>query len=296
MRSEVTFEVKGDVLQPGFKPLVWELACMAGLSGWVSDSTDGVMLNFEGEDTEIENFMLALPERTEPSFTLTRVRVIRSSPGDPEPPANPAFKMLAPADRVYPEIRPDYAPCSECLDEMNDPTSRRFCYPFFSCTRCGSVYSAMKRSPFKRVNTFFSAFPPCRKCSFEKVNYDDHHHAGSEFLSCPDCGPRLIFVDREGKAFDEDRNVCLARQMLSEGRLIALQSMFGSFRLYADAFNPEAIKELRMRRKIPVRPISVVARDMSVVKRYFICSEREEELLSSPAAPITILRIRPRAD
>ena len=57
--TSVTFELRGDLLQPGFKTLIWELAVKAGLGGWVTESQDGtyILLRLDGDEDDIRCFI-----------------------------------------------------------------------------------------------------------------------------------------------------------------------------------------------------------------------------------------------
>ncbi len=295
MRTSVTFEIKGDFQKPGFKPFFWKIASGAGLGGWIADSDDAIRFQLDGEEEVIRAFIRPLPATLAPHYTLREITVLsKKDHPEGEPESVSPFRVYT-ASEIEWNVRPDRAPCPDCIKEIMDPESRRYCYPFWSCGDCGSNYSAMLRNPFRRQNTALSAFPPCTKCRNEALDENDVHHVHSELLACPDCGPQMFLLDSNGDQVNDSRCICTTQQHLKEGKIIALQSMFGGFRLFADGTNPQAIRELRRRTKVPARPIGVMARNMEAVHRICYCSKEEEELLCSPAAPIVILRIREEA-
>ena len=61
MRSTVTFELKGHLNTPGFRPYIWKMAAEARLGGWVAETPGGATLRLIGEDEAIGEFIRALP-------------------------------------------------------------------------------------------------------------------------------------------------------------------------------------------------------------------------------------------
>lgn len=297
MNTSVTLELEVGVPQPGFKPFLWKLASDAGFGGWVTDSPEkkSVLLHLCGNEADIRSFVRLLPG-TASQYKIRDVNVLTGEFSGNPPPGGSAsggrFKVLLPGEWNMPEVAPDSIPCPDCVAEVLNPESRRFRYPFFACARCGSSYSALLRNPFSRHNTVYCSFPPCQECRSEETNRQDPHHFGAPLLTCPVCGPRLFLLDSEGEPVDDTHCIENARKALSEGKILALQSMFGGFQLFVDGRNSAAIRELRLRRKIPVRPLSVMARNLEAVQRVCFCSPSEEQLLVSKAAPVVILDVR----
>ena len=183
MRSTVTFELKGHLNTPGFRPYIWKMAAEARLGGWVAETPGGASLRLIGEDEAIGEFIRALPVKLPRTFHLTAIRLVQKTPAPPIPPeGTPVFRLLGPA--LYsPGIEADRAPCPECVRKMLDPESRFYHYPFVSCRNCGPRYSIATMAPFSRRNSAFMAFPPCKLCAAE-ANADAD---GNPNQTCPLC-------------------------------------------------------------------------------------------------------------
>ena len=295
--TSVTFELRGDLLQPGFKTLIWELAVKAGLGGWVTESQDGtyILLRLDGDEDDIRRFIRPIPGKLLPAYPLKNICVSDQSSFD-ETALVRDFKVFQSGNYRLPELAPDKAFCPDCLAEIMDPASPRYAYPFSFCAKCGPNYSMLMRAPGVRKNTTYAAFPACRDCKDQKEDKKDKLHYKSEMLACPNCGPHLFLLDDEGEQADDEHCICYARADLNMGRLLAMQSLFGGFQLFVDAKNPIAITKLRKRKKLMSRPIAIVARNIEAVRRICKCSPEEEALLTSDAAPIVVLDAKPGAE
>ena len=292
MKNCVTLELQGAVHQGGARAFFWKLAAEAGLTGWIANSNSGVYLRIEGTDEQISGFVRSLPVRVPGAFRLRSVCVIKREVQVPDSQCQPGFRVLN-QDGEIPEIGPDRAFCSACAEEALDPASRRYGYAFFCCRNCGPRYSFALRSPFSRRNSYLTAFPVCPDCRMEKDDGADPHHQGAELLACPRCGPRFFLLDRYGNQVPDDHPLGAAREALKDGEIFAMQSLYGGFQLFADAFNPDTILRLRRKRKLPSRPLGLMARNLEAVRRYCECSDQEARLLESPSSPVLILKRKP---
>ena len=287
MKNSVTLELHGELHTGGVRTFFWKAAAEAGLTGWVAGSPDGLVLRIEGSDEQISSFIRSLPAVVPAVFRLRSVALLKRETGIKEKDCAQSFRILDPATEI-PELQPDRKPCPECVRETMDPSSRRYCYPFFSCSCCGPQYSFALRSPFVRKNTSLTAFPMCMDCQAEKADAGSRHNS-SELLSCPLCGPQFFLLDKSGDLVTDVNPLCQAREALKNGEILAVQSLYGGFQLFADAFNADTIRRLRRKRSQPDRPLCLIARNLEVVRRYCECSEAEAGLLESPAAPVVIL-------
>ncbi len=292
MKSSVTLELKGPGIHAGgVRAFFWKLVSDLRLAGWAANSTEGILMRLEGNDEQLSSFIRSLPSSVPGSFRLRSVCVVQREPSVPEDKCLQGFRILDPPS-VLPEILPDRMACSNCVKEALDPSSRRFCYPFFSCADCGPSYSLAMRSPFTRQNTSMTAFPLCMDCKEDKKNGEPRLQH-SELLACPRCGPQFFLLDMYGDLITDSNPLCVARESLRDGEILAVQSLYGGFQLFADALNPETIQRLRRKRKLPTRPLCVIMRDLETIRKYCICSDEEAVLLSPPETPLVILQKRP---
>lgn len=290
MNHCVTFELKGSLKSPAFRPFIWRTVIDAGLSGWIAETPDGALLRLIGSDESIGGYIRSLAQRLPRSMTLTGITLLQKTPLPPEAGEIPhGFKIIGPL-LCEAKAEADRAPCPECVRKMLDPDSRFYHYPFVSCPECGPRYSIQTLYPFSRLNSSFLAFPPCRECSADMEDHDGKQ--GNTTASCPMCGPSALLMDRSGQIADSYAPLETACESLEKGGIISVKTYDG-FVTICDALNDAAVSELRKRKQIPSKPISLMARDIDVVRKYFFCSEQEAELLTSPAAPVVILKPHP---
>ena len=290
MKQCATFELKGSLHSPGFRPLIWKAAKEAGLGGWVSETPEGALLRLIGPEEDIGGFIRLLVPKLPRSLMLTSITLVQKAEAPSEFRDKPApFKILGPL-LCEAEVEADRAPCPDCVKKMLDPESRFYRYPFVSCQKCGPRYSIQSFTPFLRLNSSFLAFPPCRECSADMEEHDGK--PGEPIASCPMCGPSALLMDKNGEIADSYSPLETACEALEKGKIISVKTYDGFITL-CDGLNGDAIEELRKRKQLDAKPISLMARDIDVVRKYFFCSDQEAELLTSPAAPVVILRPRP---
>ncbi|MFM7087366.1 MAG: acylphosphatase [Cyanobium sp.] len=188
---------RGRVQGVGFRPLVSRLAASLGLDGTLTNVCGAVRLELAGSRQALERFHRCLPTLLQPPARLESIEVcwlegplslqLASGRGVQilaSPPSPLGEGWLAPA------LVADLAPCADCLAELQDPASRRYRYPFLSCSRCGPRYSIATAEPWCRAHTTLAPFRLCPACRAEFEDPADRRfHA--ETIACPACGPRL---------------------------------------------------------------------------------------------------------
>jgi hydrogenase maturation protein HypF len=290
----MTVDLEGIVQGVGFRPTMKRLAQEIGIGGWVQNRTGTVRMELEGSLKEIEYFLRVLPNRIPPQARIDRLsrspaEKIGYAPGK----RHFTIRESNSSDSSRVSIPADLAACPECMAEVFDPANRRHGYPFTTCTQCGPRYTVVDGMPYDRERTTLSRFPLCSECRNEYENESDRRfHA--ESIACPACGPKCRLIDSRGNEIDSDP-IREARRFLSSGEIVAVRGL-GGFLLAADAFNPDALRELRRRKNRPHKPFAVMARNAGVLRRYAEFSGDEEDLLEGSVAPIVILETHPQAD
>ena len=140
-QQRLQLTICGAVQGVGFRPFIYRLATELGLTGWVNNSSIGVLLEVEGRREILESFLTRLPAEKPPRSQIQTL----------------AVKWLTAVGYSQFEIRPsidgekttivlpDLATCPDCLQEIFDPHNRR--YRDRKSTRLNSSHSSVSRMP-----------------------------------------------------------------------------------------------------------------------------------------------------
>jgi len=278
--------LSGLVQGVGMRPFVYRLAQELDLAGWVSNGPEGVIIEVEGLEPSLTEFEIRLQRDCPPPADIVDYGV-QTVPAVGER----SFRVAASrADgAIAPFALPDLAPCADCVRELFDSGNRRFRYPFISCTHCGPRYSILDALPFDRERTAMAGFLLCSDCLTEyRDPLDRRFHA--QTTCCPKCGPMLNLWDADGlKLASGDDALVKAVERLRQGQVLALQGV-GGFQLLIDAADQSAVHRLRERKHRPHKPLALMAADLAAACEICDVTDDEARLLTSPAAPIVLLR------
>lgn len=287
--------VRGAVQGVGFRPFLYRLATELGLNGWTSNSAQGLQVEVEGPRPALEAFLRRLPAEKPPRSFIQGMEIswldavgwrefeIRASDSGGQ---KTAF------------VLPDIATCPDCLHEIFDPANRRHGYPFTNCTNCGPRFTIIESLPYDRANTSMKGFQMCPLCQAE---YDDpaNRRFHAQPNACPACGPSLELRDRQGANVLRHDAAANPRSLLAAtaaaiqaGKIIALKGL-GGFHLVVDAGNDSAVQRLRALKHREEKPFALMFPSLAAVQDTCVVSELEARLLSSPEAPIVLLRHKP---
>ncbi len=273
----------------GFRPFVYREAVSRGLRGFVCNDSAGVLIEVEGDRDAVADLCRALGQQPPP---LARVTSVRVTPLEVTLRAE-GFEILASSARGAPAaaVSADAAACSECLAEVDDPTNRRYRYPFTNCTNCGPRYTITISVPYDRPATTMAGFVMCEKCQAE---YDDprdrRFHAQPN--SCPSCGPRLCYLEPDGRAVAQGGEALeLAIECLLCGGAVAVKGI-GGYHLATDATNETAVASLRRSKARDAKPFAVMVSGLDMARALCHLDDAAEAALASPRRPIVLARGR----
>ncbi len=281
----LSVRITGVVQGVGFRPFVYNLATSMGLRGYVSNTSDGVRIEVEGDG--LGEFLKRLETEAPP---LARIDDIRSSTATPQ--GHDIFQIKESADGgSFTLVSPDVATCADCLRELADPDDRRHGYPFINCTNCGPRYSITESVPYDRPNTTMRAFTMCPECQAE---YEDPSNRRFHAVpnACARCGPSLSLLGIDGEPLECGDPVAEAASVIVKGGIVALKGL-GGFHLACDAENTEAVGELRNRKRRSGKPFALMCASLDQMRRHCYMSEAEERALTSVRKPVVLLEKRP---
>ena len=282
--------VRGTVQGVGFRPTVYRLAKACGLRGDVCNDGQGVLIRVSGSEEAITEFVAKLQTECPP---LARINQLTRIIYEGELKFDNFVISSSVNSAIKTEIVPDAATCPQCQQEIFDPFSRFYRYPFTNCTHCGPRLSIIRAIPYDRCNTSMSAFVICPECAKEYHNIENRRfHA--QPVACHACGPKAWLERADGKPvtasmfsmLDDVDAVCT---LLQKGEIVAIKGLSG-IHLACDATQETAVQKLRQRKRRYHKPFALMARDIEIIEEYCTVNAKEKESLTSPAAPIVLLQ------
>ena len=284
----IEIRVRGRVQGVGFRPAVWRLARELGVAGEVLNDGGGVLIRAGGEPGLLAAFIARLGNERPP---LSRVESFetRSFHG-----VLPGEFRIVPSEggAVRTQVAPDAAICEACAADVVDPFSRRYRYPFTTCTQCGPRLSVVTGIPYDRAATTLAEFPLCLPCVAEYGDPSDRRfHA--ETTACHACGPSAHLVRYDGRPvrieqFSMLDGVDAVASLLARGEIVAIKGL-GGYQLACDATRPDVVAKLRAAKHHDRKPFALMARSIDVIRRYASPDATETAMLGSPEAPIVVI-------
>ena len=284
--ARTRFAITGVVQGVGFRPFIHGLATELGLAGFVGNDTGGVFIETEGPPDVLSEFkrrLLADAPRAAKIESIAETSMQTLGVGD--------FSIVAsvagPTGSAL--VSPDLASCDACIDELGDPSDRRYRYPFINCTDCGPRFTITLETPYDRPHTTMAPFTMCERCHSEYENPQDRRfHAQPN--ACPDCGPEVWFEDN-GRRVSGDA-IQAARKMVADDGIVAVKGL-GGFHLACNAFSEVAVALLRERKGRIDKPFAVMVADVGTARSIAHLTKDEEALLTSHERPIVLLAKNP---
>ncbi|HFU75630.1 MAG TPA: carbamoyltransferase HypF, partial [Arcobacter sp.] len=284
-KKRVKLHIFGIVQGVGFRPFVYQLARKYSLNGYVFNDGGGVVIEVEGEDAELSQFIHDLKLN---SPSLARIDSIEQQLIDLT--NDKMFSIIdSETTTLQTMVSPDISLCDECRAEMNDVNNRRYKYPFINCTNCGPRYTILNNLPYDRHNTSMRNFEMCDTCRQE---YNDpmnrRYHA--QPIGCYDCGPNLKIMNLMEDDVKNDKDIMkIATQYIKDGKTIAIKGL-GGFHLICDATNDDALLALRLHKQRQKKPLAVMFSNIDCIKKVAKLSATEEKLIVAKERPIVVVQ------
>jgi len=290
--STYRIHITGVVQGVGFRPFVFQHARENDIKGWVINGSRGVIiqLNAKGE-FEARSWLNQLMKKAP---ALSRIESAQLLEVAPEKYLDFSIRESTNEGLVDLPLTPDFAMCKECREEIDSQTDRRYSYAFITCTHCGPRYSITQKVPYDRPHTTMARFGMCSRCEAEYNDPENRRHF-SQTNSCPDCPVELniynCFVgDIQPFNYESDKVGYIASAIRS-GKIVAVKGI-GGYLLMCDAYDDQAVVELRKRKHRPDKPFAVMYPTIDNVVEHYLLSQVEKEALLSPEAPIVLLNAK----
>ena len=275
--------VEGIVQGVGFRPFIYRLAQKYGLTGYVLNDSEGVLIEVQG--TRLADFVADIRNLAPKAAFISNLNYKELATLDDE-----KEFIIKPSPKAVERetlISPDLAICEDCKREISDKTDRRYRYAFTNCTNCGPRFSIVEDIPYDRKNTTMKTFTMCAKCQSEYDNpLDRRFHAQPN--ACAACGPEYTLSDNQGNLVPSADIIAKAHDLIKQGFIVAVKGI-GGYHLACDAQNKEAVAKLRSRKIREDKPLAVMARDLATLKNFCQISSEATKLLTSASAPIVLL-------
>lgn len=276
--------VEGLVQGVGFRPFIYRLAKKHQLAGNVTNRTDGVLVNVNGEEGVIDLFINEIETLAPPAAYIRNIS--QNTCSDLLKDDFVILSSQAIQDQIT-EISPDIAVCSDCLADLKKQEHRKN-YPFINCTNCGPRFSIVKKLPYDRINTTMHQFQMCEKCSEEYHHVlDRRFHA--QPVACNHCGPVYIYNDKRN--FNKILNELVIK--IQQGEIVAVKGL-GGYNLICDAQNNKAVTRLRKIKGRDAKPFAIMFNELRTANGYCYMNEFEQKMITSWRRPIVILKQRRR--
>src|SRR3989339_760856 len=138
--------VTGIVQGVGMRPTIYRHAINSKVTGQVSNTPQGVLIEVQGNALQVAAFMEQLKNAPPPQALIENINSTHI------PPLLESVGFLITesnhSGNKSTDISPDLATCPDCLKEIFDPTNRRFQYAFTNCTNCGPRFTIIKDRPY----------------------------------------------------------------------------------------------------------------------------------------------------
>ena len=286
-------KIEGSIRDSGFGLFVHKIANSLGISGFVKDDKDGLVIEAEGKN--VNKFFNRILDAPMPAVVIDRINEeLIPALGETIFRITGSDILLGVHNPVY---LPDRAVCHKCRKELTDKDSRRYQYIFTDCPDCGLQFTLNTLSPEERAINAFELKNVCKKC---RVEFNDpldrrfHHHS----ISCPECGPRIkLFAHKDLADRDKipwlhgnDENISKQiGKLLRDGNIISMKHRT-SYSLICDAANNDITVKIQKWRFHPVEEFYLLYTDIASCAEDFAIDQEERMILQESGRPAVLLK------
>ena len=287
-KRQAKINITGRVQGVGFRPFIYRMAVRNNLRGYVINLGDaGVEIIVEGSKKDIEKFLVDVEENAPEVSDIEDIRTeYHRYIGKFKKFIIDKSKTTGRvASGIYP---PDISICPECLNDMEDPDSRWYEYPFTACAWCGPRFTSVKSLPYDRERTHMHDFPMCQDCTQDYHDPLDRRF-DAQGITCSHCGPKMSLYDSLGNKIDANDLFEKTAKYIKQGSIVAIKGI-GGIHLSSLATRDDVLEEFRRRKDRKNQPYALMSPDLESIQRYAFVSEIEKEHLTSWRKPIVLLK------
>lgn len=282
--------IRGLVQGVGFRPFVCQLATKMNIGGWVSNTNEGVIIEFTANLIDTAEFCHEVIHHPPRNAQITSHAIYKT-----ETKVFDGFTIRESISTTRPDIllTPDIAICGECKAELKEPANKRYGYAFTTCLNCGPRYSIVDELPYDREHTTMKHLHMCGVCNTEYHDIYNRRHY-SQTNSCKSCAVQMHLYQSPENKIDLDQSAVLAQvaAVILQGKIAAVKGI-GGYLLICDATNQEAIQTLRIKKHRPSKPLAVLYPDTASASKDVELRRIEEDALLSNTAPIVLCKLKP---
>lgn len=277
----LNIKIYGIVQGVGFRPFVARLARERGVLGTVANKGSYVEIFAEGKENSLKTFTEELKSKAPVRAAILSMDIVKI-----EDAKNYGDFSIVESEKDFGKIfvSPDIAICDDCKRELYDKNNRRYLHPFINCTLCGPRLTIMEAAPYDRERTSMGDFPFCPECEREYYDEKDRRY-DAQPVCCNNCGPEYYILN--GKECGKDA-VIKTREIIKNGGIAAIKGI-GGFHLACDANNFETVAKLRDRKRRPVKPFALMAKNIEVLKKIVNIPNEALPIITGSQKPILLL-------
>lgn len=259
------FQIKlhGCVQGVGLRRLACSIANKMGVAGFAKYDGDGLNLTISANKDTVNIFLKKIFSESTTKAIIERFEITPTK----EAPYK-SFNIEESESSESPSARPtpDLGLCINCRNELFDPASAWYRFPFISCNNCGWRFSITEHLPFIRNNLTIRNFRIAPKD--DTFSSETRRYLAETVISQND-HPEISMFDSNNTiiANGEEEVITAAVLLLKQGKIIALKET-SCFYLIADANAENTVKNIR-NRKNSGKPFNFIYPNISLIEKDF---------------------------